>query len=81
MPEVFDIGERAWAIASDRSAAALLTTATDAVHLLPDVLTIAATTNETKTTLSDNKITVGLSTDIIVSGGATVSNNLHVIGN
>ena len=55
--------------------------ATDAVHLLPDVLTIAATTNETKTTLSDNKITVGLSTDIIVSGGATVSNNLHVIGN
>ena len=55
--------------------------ATDAVNLLPDVLTIAATTNETKTTLSDNKITVGLSTDIIVSGGATVSNNLHVIGN
>ena len=28
--------------------------ATDAVQLLPDVLTIAATTNETKTTLSDN---------------------------
>ena len=55
--------------------------ATDAVNLLPDVLTIAATTNETKTTLSDTKITVGLSTDIIVSGGATVSNNLHVIGN
>ena len=55
--------------------------ATDAVQLLPDVLTIAATTNETKTTLSDNKITVGLSTDIIVSGGATVANNLHVIGN
>ena len=55
--------------------------ATDAVQLLPDVLTIAATTNETKTTLSDNRITVGLSTDIIVSGGATVSNNLHVIGN
>ena len=54
---------------------------TDAVQLLPDVLTIAATTNETKTTLSDNTITVGLSTDIIVSGGATVSNNLHVIGN
>ena len=55
--------------------------ATDAVQLLPDVLTIAATTNETKTTLSDNRITVGLSTDIIVSGGATVANNLHVIGN
>ena len=55
--------------------------ATDAVQLLPDVLTIAATTNETKTTLSDNKITVGLSTDIIVSGGATVANNLQVIGN
>ncbi len=55
--------------------------ATDAVNLLPDVLTIAATTNETKTTLSDNRITVGLSTDIIVSGGATVANNLHVIGN
>ena len=55
--------------------------ATDAVQLLPDVLTIAATTNETKTTLSDNTITVGLSTDIVVSGGATVSNNLHVIGN
>ena len=55
--------------------------ATDAVQLLPDVLTIAATTNETKTTLSDNTITVGLSTDIVVSGGATVANNLHVIGN
>ena len=54
---------------------------TDAVNLLPDVLTIAATTNETKTTLSNNTITVGLSTDIVVSGGATVSNNLHVIGN
>jgi hypothetical protein len=55
--------------------------ATDAVQLLPDVLTVAATTNETKTTLSNNTITVGLSTDIIVSGGATVANNLHVIGN
>ena len=31
---------------------------TDAVELLPDVLTIAATTNETKTTLSNNTITV-----------------------
>ena len=38
--------------------------ATDAVQLLPDVLTVAATTNETKTTLSDNTITVGLSTDL-----------------
>ncbi len=54
---------------------------TDAVQLLPDVLTIAATTNETKTTLTNNKITVGLSTDVIVGGGLTVTNNCHIIGN
>ena len=55
--------------------------ATDAVQLLPDVLTIAATTNETKTTLTDNKITVGLATDVRVGGGLTVANNCHIIGN
>ena len=54
---------------------------TDAVELLPDVLTIAATDNETKTTLTDNKITVGLATDVRVGGGLTVANNCHIIGN
>ena len=54
---------------------------TDAVQLLPDVLTIAATDNETKTTLTDNKITVGLATDVRVGGGLTVANNCHIIGN
>ena len=54
---------------------------TDAVELLPDVLTIAATDNETKTTLTNNKITVGLATDVRVGGGLTVANNCHIIGN
>ena len=54
---------------------------TDAVQLLPDVLTIAATDNETKTTLTNNKITVGLATDVRVGGGLTVANNCHIIGN
>ena len=54
---------------------------TDAVQLLPDVLTIAATTDETKTTLTNNKITVGLATDVKVGGGLTVTNNCHIIGN
>ena len=54
---------------------------TDAVQLLPDVLTIAATTDETKTTLSNNTITVGLATDVKVGGGLTVTNNCHIIGN
>ena len=54
---------------------------TDAVELLPDVLTIAATDNETKTTLSNNTITVGLATDVRVGGGLTVANNCHIIGN
>ena len=54
---------------------------TDAVELLPDVLTIAATDNETKTTLTNNKITVGLATDVRVGGGLTVTNNCHIIGN
>ena len=54
---------------------------TDAVELLPDVLTIAATTDETKTTLSNNTITVGLATDVKVGGGLTVTNNCHIIGN
>lgn len=54
---------------------------TDGVSLLSDVLTIAATNNETKTTLTDNTITVGLATDVIVGGGLTVTNNLLVLGN
>ena len=54
---------------------------TDSVNLLTDVFTIAATDNETKTTLSDNTITVGLATDVIVGGGLTVTNNLLVLGN
>jgi len=41
---------------------------TDPVNLLTDVLTVAATNNETKTTLTDNTITVGLATDIVVGG-------------
>ena len=55
--------------------------ATDAVSLLTDTFTIAATNNETKTTLTDNTITVGLATDVIVGGGLTVTNNLLVLGN
>ena len=54
---------------------------TDNVSLLSDVFTVAATSNETKTTLSDNTITVGLATDVIVGGGLTVTNNLLVLGN
>ena len=45
------------------------------------MLTIAPTVNQTKTTLSNNTITVGLATDIIVGGGLTVTNNLLVLGN
>ena len=55
--------------------------ATDAVSLLTDTFTIAATNNETKTTLTDNTITVGLATDIVVGGGMTITNNLLVLGN
>ena len=55
--------------------------ATDAVSLLTDTFTIAATDSETKTTLTDNTITVGLATDVIVGGGLTVTNNLLVLGN
>jgi len=54
---------------------------TDGVSLLSDTLTIASTLNETKTTLTDNTITVGLATDVIVGGGLTVTNNLLVLGN
>ena len=54
---------------------------TDAVDLRTETFTIAATNNETKTTLTNNTITVGLSTDVIVGGGLTVTNNLLVLGN
>ena len=57
------------------------TGSTDGVSLLSDTFTIAATNNETKTTLTDNTITVGLATDIIVGGGVTISNDLLVLGN
>ena len=63
------------------TASGALTTGTISAAESTGGVALAATTNETKTTLSDNTITVGLSTDIIVSGGATVANNLHVIGN
>jgi len=55
--------------------------ATDAIDLRTQTFTVAATNNETKTTLSDNTITVGLATDVIVGGGLTVTNNLLVLGN
>ena len=54
---------------------------TDLVDLRTEVFTIAATNNETKTTLTDNTITVGLATDVVVGGGLTVTNNLLVLGN
>ena len=55
--------------------------ATDPIDLRTEVLTIAPTLNQTKTTLSNNTITVGLATDVIVGGGLTVTNNLLVLGN
>ena len=55
--------------------------ATDGVDLRTETFVIAATNNETKTTLTNNTITVGLSTDVIVGGGLTVTNNLLVLGN
>ena len=55
--------------------------ATDAIDLRTETFTVAATNNETKTTLSNNTITVGLATDVIVGGGLTVTNNLLVLGN
>jgi hypothetical protein len=54
---------------------------TDRVNLLTDTFTVASTNNETRTTLTDNTITVGLATDIIVGGGVTISNDLLVLGN
>ena len=54
---------------------------TDGVNLLTDTFTVAATNNETRTTLTDNTITVGLATDIIVGGGVTITNDLLVLGN
>ena len=54
---------------------------TDGVDLRTETFVIAATDNETKTTLSNNQIQVGLSTDVIVGGGLTVTNNLLVLGN
>ena len=54
---------------------------TDGVSLLTDTFTVASTLNETKTTLTDNTITVGLATDVIVGGGLTVTDNLLVLGN
>ena len=54
---------------------------TDAIDLRTETFTVAATNNETKTTLTDNTITVGLATDIVVGGGMTITNNLLVLGN
>ena len=53
---------------------------TDPIDLRTETLTIASTLNETRTTLSDNTITVGLATDIVVGGGMTITNNLLVLG-
>lgn len=53
---------------------------TDGIDLRTETFTIAPTLNQTKTTLSNNTITVGLATDIIVGGGMTVTNNLLVLG-
>lgn len=54
---------------------------TDPVNLLTDTFTIAATANETRTTLTDNTITVGLSTNVTIANDLTVANNVLVLGN
>jgi hypothetical protein len=51
----------------------------DAVDLVSDSLTFAGTANEIETTVSDNTITIGLPTNVTISGDLTVSGNTTTV--
>ena len=52
----------------------------DVVTVGTDTLTFEGTANEIETTVSNNKITIGLPDDVTIGGNATVSGNLTVSG-
>jgi len=53
---------------------------TDTVSLLTDTLTIAGTSNEIETAVTNNTVTIGLPDDVTVGNDLTVTGNLTVNG-
>jgi len=66
-------GVLSWAALSSSLTIAANTGTADTVAVGTDTLTFEGTTNEVTTTVSNNKITIGLPTNVVISGNLTVS--------
>ena len=72
-------GVLSWAALSSSLTIAADSGSNDAVALLSDVLTFEGTANEIETSVSNNKITIGLPANVTISGNLTVSGTTTTI--
>jgi hypothetical protein len=66
-------GDMSWAAVGTTLTIAADSGSADAVAVGTDTITFEGTTNEVETTVSNNKITIGLPTNVTISGNLTVS--------
>jgi len=72
-------GDMSWAVVGSSLTVAADSGTADVVTVGTDTLTFEGTTNEVETTVSNNKITIGLPTNVTISGNLTVSGSTTTV--
>ena len=72
-------GDMSWAAVGTTLTIAADSGSADAVAVGTDTITFEGTTNEVETTVSNNKITIGLPTNVTISGNLTVSGSTTTV--
>jgi len=72
-------GDMSWAAVGTTLTIAADSGTADAVAVGTDTITFEGTTNEVETTVSNNKITIGLPTNVTISGNLTVSGSTTTV--
>jgi len=72
-------GDMSWAVVGSALTVTADSGTADVVTVGTDTLTFEGTTNEVETTVSNNKITIGLPTNVTISGNLTVSGSTTTV--